>query len=384
MTEERRAGSEHTDSPAPAERDAGYKRSLESIQRAWTWVCKHPGLAWALITAFGGLTLLTYLLPLGFLPDFNLASIVGMLALASFLGCLQLIWLGGTLVAPTMMALSLIEHGDKGERTSRNWRVPIVSVVGTIVWFTAFLLSVVYEHRWVISVYGVLLLVAFGLAIGNGQLKSRQGAGRRWETTCRYLILFLLQGLACLISIILFIPGARSDIFSMPPVSQWIVVLLWCICVAALNSILLTRRAPTLWGFCAVGGALVLILIMITGNLSYVHGMTVQKLRLGDIADATISVTESGSVAIQAACRLPDAPRSCASSAIALAQGTAYAYSKVKILSRIGGQYYLQLCQPDENTGPCDTVEGLRVALEKKDVLGWSIAGTHKKKTPGP
>jgi hypothetical protein len=384
MTENMPAAKGQPDSAQPEQRDAGYARSVESLKRAWTWVCQHPGIAWGLVTAFGGLTLLTYLLPLGFLPDFDLSSILGVLALASFLGCMQLIWLGGALVAPTLMGLSLVERGEDDGKRARRFSVIIVSVLGSIVLFVAFLLSVLYDRIWVIQAYGALLLAGVGLVIGSGQLNPRKEGGQGWQTMCRYLLLFLLQGLGCGIAIMLFLPGAGSDILSRSPVFQWSYVLLWCVCVAAFNSALLARGTPTLSGFCAVGGALVLVLIWLTGNLSYVHGMTIRTLRLGDIPDATISVTEVGSVAIQAACRVPDAPRSCAGSAIALGQGTAYAYTKVNILSRIGNQYYLQLCGPDESTGPCDTAQGLRVAIEKKDVLGWSITGTRKNRAPAP
>jgi hypothetical protein len=380
MTENMLTKGNHVNCAPPQRRDAEYARFVESLKGAWAWVCKHPGLAWALVTAFGGLILLTYLLPLGFLPDFDLSAIFGLLALASFLGCMQLVWLAGTLVAPTLMALSLVERDQDDQKTAQGRHVPVVSVLGAVVWFTVFLLSVHYERVWVIYAYVALLLIALGLAIWTGRRKAREAGWQRLNTTCRYLILFLLQGLACGISIILFVPGAHSDIFGMPPPVQWTLLGLWCAGVAAFNSILLARKAPTLGEFCAVGGALVAALILITGNLSYVHGITIRTLHLGDIPDATISVTEGGAFAIQAACRLADAPRSCAGSAIALGGRTAYAYDKVNILSRIGNQYYLQLCQPKENTGPCDTVEGLRVAVEKKEVLGWSIAGTRKSK----
>jgi len=152
--------------------------------------------------------------------------------------------------------------------------------------------------------------------------------------------------------------------------------MLWCLLAGFFNTVLLRAKNMTLEIGSVFAVAIVFALIMLTRNPYYLYVMPIQHLKLGNIENATVTVPKSAAAVLQAACRVADAPRACTKLPEDLAADY-ISYENITILSRLGNQYYLQLCQRDETAGPCATETGLRVAIDKKDT-GWSIQGENK------
>jgi len=143
--------------------------------------------------------------------------------------------------------------------------------------------------------------------------------------------------------------------------------------VGLFNTMLLRAKSITFGLVFIFAVAIVFALITLTRNPYYLYVMPIHLLKLGNIENATLTVPKSAAAVLQAACRVAEAPRACAKQPRELAADYA-SYENITILSRLGNQYYLQLCQRGERTGPCATDMGLRVAIDKKDT-GWSIRG---------
>lgn len=349
----------------PVSYESSHKKSIDLIKNLWIWVCKHPGVSGVFVTAFGGVTILSYLLPLGFVPDFELTAVLGLLLLAAFLGVLQLTIIGGGLMVPAIIGKNLISDI---EADGKPFNVAAAVLVSTFIWLVVFGLDMVFNKIWTAPVLVIAICFTVVLAIVCSVIKNKE----KWKRRSIYALLFVLQGVNFLLAIMIFTAGAQTGLSGMEGWLQWGSLIAWCVFVSTANLVLLQWRVWTPGGVMFVGTLLVWVLIWLSQSFFYMNGITIRKLRLGDINGTTITVTESAASAIQAACLVSHAPRSCIEQEIKRGTTTAYVYENVKILSRLGNQYYLQLCQHEDTVWPCGTVSGVRVAIEKKDVIGWS------------
>ncbi|MEE9940460.1 MAG: hypothetical protein PIQ35_13020 [Achromobacter xylosoxidans] len=336
-----------------------------AAQFVWSFICKHPAVASAGVTALGALTLLTYFLPLGFIPDFDFSDITGLLVIAAFLGIVQLFWLGALLLLPTIFNFSSILPPHNSTPRTRL----LIAVAGTGLWFGMFLHDAIYDANW--------LGLTFAIVVVGGLLLLPL---QRTRTSGRYFLAIGSQAIILFYAIVLFHPAPNSGIFKAAQWMQWGILASWCMIVPIANVALVKDGPPSLRAILGVAAYLIFSLLFATHNLSYIHGMTIRKLGLGDVRDAIVTVNDSGAAVIRAACEVKPNPSSCQASEIAVGETKTHAYSNLTILSRMGRQYYLQLCNTTDRDGSCNTNEGLRVVLEKGDVLGWAVLGSTQKK----
>lgn len=338
--------------------------SISALIRIWAFVCEHPGIVGTATIALGALTLLTYYLPLGFIPDFDLASVTGILLIAAFLGAVQIFWLGATLVLPAIIGAGNIVKPESG----KDYKRLLTVYISTVLWLIAFWRGAVANEKWFIFGLPAVLLVALVLAIFR---KTRLAAG--------YVLIAGIQGVVCLVAAFLFHPAPQSSISQGSNWLQWLFLVLWCLLVTIANTVLWKEGRPTLRAVLGVTAYLLFTLILMTQNLGYVHGAAVRMLSLGDVRGVLLTVNDSGAAVLSAACQGDSPPVGCAPQKIIMGEVKAYAYRNITILSRIGSQYYLQLCTNDDRGGACDTIEGLRIVVDKRDVLGWSSVGARLK-----
>jgi uncharacterized membrane protein YhdT len=336
------------------------------IQRSGTFVCKHPGITGMATVALGALTLLTYFLPLGFIPEFDLPSITGVLVIAALLGGVQIFWLGASLLFPTLLGVTNLYKPDVGKK----YGVPVIVLTSTVAWIAILWGGSAADQDWFF--FGLPLVFLGALVFFTMRWT------RKWA---RYLFLIGVQGIVCLIAVFLFHPAPQSSVSEFSHSLQWIFLAVWCLLVSIANTALGKEGRPSLFAMVGVAAYLVFILVFMTQNLGYVHGMAIRILSLGDVRGVVLTVSDAGAAVLSAACQIESPPSGCAAHEIAVGQTRSYAYKNIKILSRIGSQYYVQLCADTDKGGACDTIEGLRVVVEKSDVRGWSTAGATLKKS---
>lgn len=315
--------------------------------------------------AMGALTLLSYFLPLGFIPDLDLSDMTGLLFLCAGLGLLQITVLGMCLLWPSLMTYPKDAIQDETVRRRHARRRTLFAVAGALLWFLLFVCTVLYENSLFFTTLALVMLVAFILHCFNAT-----------KNKANWVLTFGIQGFVCLIAIFLFNPAPHSRLYGSAEWLQWLVLALWCLAVVIANVALVKEGRPSLKGLLIAAFYLIAVLILTTHNLQNINGAAVRILKLGNIQNATITVNHAGSAVIQAACLAPSAPKSCEASLITVNKESFHAYSNLTILSRIGRQYYLQLCSPTEKAGPCASTDGLRVVLEKTDAPGWSRVDT--------
>jgi len=181
--------------------------------QAWQWFCKHPTLASALITAFGGLVILAYLVPLGFVPDFDLASALGVLAVAALLGAFSIATLAITLLAPAMLGRMLAKS-----RNESPWRNDaqyfVMALLTSLFWFAAFWLNVTRQHTWMVWLFAIVLSCTL-LAALNRQTRTPRCFKTSWFG---FLLLLSMQGLSLFSALGLFVPGALKGLAN---IAEW-------------------------------------------------------------------------------------------------------------------------------------------------------------------
>jgi hypothetical protein len=333
---------------------------ISEIKKIWNWVSENPVISGAVILSFGGLTILSYLLPLGFIPDFELTAVLGLLFLAAFLGLLQLSVIAGSLMMPSMLGKQLLaDIGDDG----KSINVMAAILISLLIWIGLFSIDIFLQ----MSLYGLVFLASLGsnlIFYSFGKKKLRR--------LNSYLFFFVVQGGSFFLAVLIFTAGGQTGLAGEAEWVQWFSLIVWCVFVSIANLILLRERDVAVGLILATGALLIWVLIWLTQSFSYMNGITIRKLRLGDITGSTITVAEGAASAIQAACLVRHLPGGCKEQEIQRGTTTAYVYENVTILSRLGNQYYLQLCRPEDDVWPCGNASGLRVAIEKKDVMGWS------------
>jgi len=327
-----------------------------------------------IIPAFGGLIILSYLGPLGFVPDFDLSEMLGLLVLSAFLGLLPLAMLGTGLLMPALM-LNYVFAGKISVSKMDDRRYYSIILPAFLIWPFLIIPGLFYETGWV---FFALILPPLITLIFPHPKEKEAILSSAWVS----FILTLTVGASFLFAFIMFIPGASSGLADDPPYQQWAALLVWGLSVGAFNISMLRSNKEKFSLFFIFATTLIFLLIFLTRSLSYVHILAIQKMQLGDIRNATITVNESASAVLQAACPMHESSSfTCTWQQFRQdKQGTRYTYESITILSRIGNQYYLQLCPsllPNMKPKPCDAnAENLpRVVIDKKDVLGWS---THK------
>ncbi|MNX92136.1 hypothetical protein D3C86_1242630 [compost metagenome] len=338
--------------------------SISALIRIWAFVCEHPGIAGTATIAFGALTLLTYYLPLGFIPDFDLSSVTGVLLIAALLGAVQIFWLGAALVLPAIISAGNIFKPESG----KDYKWLLTVYISTVLWLIAYWRGAVANEKWFVFGLPVVLSVGLVLAIFR---KTKPAGG--------YALIAGIQGVVCVVAALLFQPAPQSSISQGANWLQWLFLVLWCLLVTIANTVLWKEGRPTLRAVLGVTAYLLFTLILMTQNLGYVHGAAVRMLSLGDVRGVLLTVNDTGAAVLSAACQGDSPPTGCAPQKIIMGEAKAYAYRNITILSRIGSQYYLQLCAADDKGGACDTVEGLRIVVDKRDVLGWSSVGARLK-----
>jgi len=348
------------------------------VEKFWHWCCKHPGIAAMIIPAFGGLVILSYLGPLGFIPDFNLSETFGLLVLAAFLGLFPIAMLiTGLLIPALMLRCDFAEKLKIQKNDDKTYRLIALS---TFVIFPILIIPVLlFEANWVF----LLLFLPPLIILFYPRQKECGGWKKNLSRAGGFFILILLAVVSFLFAFIVFIPGASSGLADSSPWQQMVALLAWCLLVGCFNCVLLcSNKERFISYFIFAATALLFSLMLLTRNFSYVHILAIQKVQLGDIKNVTITVNESASAVLQAACSTyENLPFACARSQVMEnKQRNHYTYERVTILSRMGSQYYLQLCPsalPEKEPKPCGAnAENLpRVVIDKKDVLGWS---THK------
>lgn len=345
------------------------KQLADLSVRIWGFTCAHPAMASAITGTVGALTLLTYFLPLGFLPDFDFSDITGLLVVAAFFGITQLLWLGAILLLPTILGVSTtFAFRRSGSRLS--WPTStIAAILSQLLWLAMLWYNVANDEIWIGGVLIATLILTVICA------KSR-----KLEGLLSILLAFSLQGGICLLGVLLFRPSPGSFLFELEDWMQWVALGIWCIAISGANLVLAKDSRPTLPMTVGVGAYLIYMLILTTHNLGYVHGLAIRALGLGDIRGVVVTVSDTGASVLKAACHIKSAPPACQAELFTAGEVTGHAYSNVTILSRMGRQHYLQLCSLTDKIGPCATTEGLRVVLDKKEILGWSTAGVEGRK----
>jgi len=340
-----------------------------ALIQAWRWFCTYPTLTGVLVTVFGGLVILAYLVPLGFVPDFDLASALGVLVLAAMLGGLSIAAFAITLLAPAMLARQLA-----GNRDAPLWRsnaqYVAMALSAFLFWVALFYLNIIGDQTWIVWLLAAVLGGTLLLAGLNQRTVQPPWFKTAWFG---FLLLLSMQGLSFFTALSLFVPGAIKGLANIVEWQQWLLLIVWCMLVGLSNTMLLRAKSITFGLGFIFAVAIVFALITLTRNPYYLYVMPIHLLKLGNIENVTLTVPKSAAAVLQAACRVAEAPRACTKQPEELAADYA-SYENITILSRLGNQYYLQLCQHGERTGPCATDMGLRVAIDKKDT-GWSIRG---------
>lgn len=306
--------------------------------------------------------MLTYFVPLGFIPDFDFSDITGLLVIAALFGITQLIWLGAILLMPTMLGISSTFALSK---SGRYRRLSILAALASqFLWILMLWHNVASDQIWV----GGALLTFLVLAGACSIFKAL-------SSLAKILLDFSVQGVICAFAVVIFRPSADSFMFELEDWMQWSALGAWCFLVSIANVALTKDEGPTLQMSLGVGAYLIFTLVLMTNNLGYVHGFAVRALGLGGIENAIVTISDAGSTVVKGACNIQSAPAACEADVFRVGEVTGHSYSNITILSRMGRQQYLQLCRPTDKSGPCATKDGLRVVLDKKDVLGWTTAG---------
>lgn len=320
---------------------------------------------------FGAFTLLTYFVPLGFLPDFDFSDITGLLFVAACLGALQLLIISATLLLPALLGLpaatALLSRKNKEQRT--KWLV-IASLAGPCFWVVALRQHVVEGQVWIAMGLVMLIVVAALLYVLTKSLRAGWAA-----------LILGAQGAQSFFAAILVQPAPESSLLELNDHLQWVLLAVWCALVWIANVAVTKDGRRNLGAVLGVSAYLLFCLIFLTQNLAYFHGMAIRFVGLGDVRNVTITTTDAGAAVLRSACRGTSAPASCKVESISVGTMSGHAYSGLTILSRVGRQHYLQLCGPKDRAGPCGKVGGLRVVLDKKEVLGWSQVGTKERKS---
>lgn len=356
--------------PPFREKQPSHTQSLLKTQitifavRLWNFACAHPAMASALIALAGGITLLTYFIPLGFVPDFDLVDVMGLLIAAALLGALQVLVLLMALLAPTMWYEWCLSSAKRSAVRHAQRKFTTVVLVATLCWLWLISYSAATEENWIGAILGAS--IAFLTACATLKIL---------RPLAKYVVGFVFQGFICVIAILLLRPAEDSPLIGLPEWMQWIILGAWCVLISMANMTLARERRLSLKITVGVGAYLLFMLVLITHNSSFVHGMAVRTLGLGAITGVTLTVGNTGQAVLHAACQVKDAPPACEAYTFTNDDLSAYSYRDVTILSRIGRQYYIQLCQPSLTKNFCNTTEGLKVVLEKKDVFGWSRVG---------
>jgi len=338
------------------------KRTIKPFwKEIWHGYCKHPTPVSLLLPLFGGLIILIYLLPLGFLPDFNLSEIIGLLVVVALLGLFSLIVIGSILLWPATLHETL--YLAEKSRQRRGIETLLIFCL-----FPFFVISGYFlRHPWTAGILIFMLLLFFLVFLPITCQKKTETSRKNAQ---KYFYLILAAGVNFLSASFVFIPAAMIGLENDPPLQQWGALIAWYTAVAFFNTILIQEKEKNYSSFLMAGMVLIGFLIILTKTPIYIHTLATQKLKMGNIQEATITVNASASAVLQAACQIENKPFACNASQNNEENSV---YRNVTILSRLGNQYYLELCQSTDTKGPCEEKGKLRVVINKKDVLGWSI-----------
>jgi|GEM_PF-5650012 len=336
-------------------------QNRRTIKPTWQelahWCCKHPGFSSLSALLFGGLIILSYLLPLQFIPDFNLSETIGILAAAAILGAISLTILGTSLLIPAIILGNFkASRKDKKQQTT--------TAILTFTLFPIFAISGFFiNFIWIIGLAITALTLIIKLSCPDeADIEIRK---RNAKT---FALLIALAFISFMFASLFFMPAATLTLSENPAWQQWGALAIWHAVVALVNGMLIQKRR-CVYKTIMAGIIIIITLFMLTGNFRYMHVVIIEKLRLGNVPNVTITVSESGLPVLHAACSIADAPQTCTRQP----DKPSHAYENVTILSRLGNQYYLDLCQPGDQARLCRTGKSLRVVINKKDVLGWSI-----------
>jgi len=349
--------------------DVRLRKQKKSINKPvwkeiWHWLCKYPGIASLLLPLFGGLVVLTYLLPLGFLPDFNFSETLGILAAAALLGAISFIIFAGTLLLPASLSESLLLEEKNSQRQIAE------TMLLFCLWPLFFISGYFIKYIWELGILILLLLLIFLVLL---PMICEEETENSRKNAPKYLLLIIVSAVNFLCASLVFIPAAIVGLKDDLSLQKWAALAAWYFTVALFNTILIREKEKIFSRFLIAGIILVGLLMILAKNPIYIHILAIKKLKMGNIQEATITVNASASAVLQAV--YPEPPQ-CAKQLLQQpgTQNMTCTYEKVTILSRLGNQYYLEIPQKSEQSGKIDKkTSKLRVVINKKDVLGWSI-----------
>lgn len=308
------------------------------------------------VLSFGGVLLLTFFTDIGHLPALDLQGIASMLYAVSLIGLVLVLCLATLLVAPGLMARSLLDEWPpavvpspaaslNGDDAGKAPRSRDELALTALPWLGAFVASASLLAWLLLRTISTAWTAAGIAAAGAGYLSLMIWLARRpgcppmrWHWMLRDIVIACMSFALALTAILQFLTIgdlARSEL----GVIAALLLSLLAICAFVAWVICAAPRPLPLAAVVVVALVLMAVMLTLTRSVTATPHLIVRKLRLGDIEFASVAVTAAGCRQVNAAmgtvvCEPPQDPAGLAT------------LCPVAIRSRMGAERLLEFGVP--------------------------------------
>ncbi len=348
-------------SPIPQQAGAPWRQALALIKELPIAALSQLALL------LGGLVLLVFFVRLGFMPEISLESVLSLFYAVAMLGVLLVALMVSAMVLPAILlryAMPWPEGGVTG------WKLLTSTVLAAAVWWAYYVAWMNYPD-WHARL-GTTILVLVGGAMAFWAilfLKEQFVRSRPWL----FYVMAGAQQFAVLTPPLVIIAGllAGGDLGHVP---VWLglgylaLLLLGLAFIAAVQALVMDRNRGLVLAF---GVTYLVWAFLVTGSAGNAFDGLMASLQWGDVQPVRAVLTRTGcdQLNLAAGRTVCDVPA---------AADTLAAVCPLNIRSRIGAQVLLaSVAPPASAASSASSPAGWQVALDRKELLAWSIVSAN-------